>query len=717
MARHRPVIICATFAAARRAFLPNHRSSKKKLSVVVGADIGGTFTDVIIVEPNSRTWSRKILTTADDYSRGIAEAVADLCESAGLPAAEISRVVHGTTVATNAILEGKGAKTALITTCGFRDVLELRRLRVPELFSLHYKPPLPLVPRRRRYEADERIDAQGQVIGPLDQESLESVLTRIDNDEVDSVAVCLLHSYRNPSHETRIGELVRDRFPGKFVTLSTEVLPEIREYERTSTTVINAYVGPVVHDYLNSLSARLKAGGVNGPLDIMKSDGGIMSKQVAVRTPAQMIESGPAAGVMASARLAELTGRPNLITFDMGGTTAKASVLEDGQPTWTTEYEVGEGITLSSKLTKGRGHALRLPVIDLAEVGAGGGSIVRIDAGGSIKVGPESSGSNPGPACYAIGGTEPTVTDADVVLGYLNPDELAGGNLKIDGSLAVDVIQNKVAEPGGTSVHEAALGVHKIVNAVMIRAIKAVTTFRGRDPRDFAMIAFGGSGPVHAAGIARDLGVSTVIVPPASGVFSAIGLVTAQRDFNFVQTAITPLEIGLEQVAEPVLAELKERAITAMHSEGFGESDVEWTYSADIRYLGQAHELTVEMSLPVDRNRLQQAFFAEHEKAYGYAPVDGGVELVNIRLTTSVLEDEQVTPRFELPAQGDRKFRKAFFGGDSGLVDVPVFTRSSLNTNPVEGPLIVEEDDATCVVPPRCTAALDSHNNVVIELL
>ncbi|MDA1280820.1 MAG: hydantoinase/oxoprolinase family protein [Chloroflexi bacterium] len=452
------------------------------MNVVVGADIGGTFTDVIIVDSNSKMWSRKVLTTSDDYSRGISEAVAELADAAGLSPRQISRVVHGTTVATNAILEDKGATTALITTRGFRDVLELRRLRVPELFSLHYRPPIPLVPRRRRYEVDERIGAQGQIVSPLNTESLETAIESIAGDEVGAIAVCFLHSYRNPGHEAEVGRMLRARFPRKFISLSIEVLPEIREYERTSTTVINAYVGPVVHAYLNSLTNRLKRGGIDGPLDIMKSDGGIMSAEVAIRTPAQMIESGPAAGVIASARLAKLTGRKNLITFDMGGTTAKASVLENGLPTWTTEYEVGEGITLSSKLTKGRGHALRLPVIDLAEVGAGGGSIVRIDDGGGIKVGPDSSGPQPGPACYDIGGTEPTVTDANVVLGYLNPHQLAGGNLKINSTLASDVISERVAKPTGTSLEEAALGIHQIANATMIRAIKAVTTYRGRDP-------------------------------------------------------------------------------------------------------------------------------------------------------------------------------------------------------------------------------------------
>ena len=686
------------------------------MNVVVGADIGGTFTDVILVDENSKTWSQKVLTTTDDYSRGIAEAASELVIRAGLQPDQVDRVVHGTTVATNAILEDKGAKTALVTTNGFRDVLELRRLRVPELFSLNYQPPSPLVPRRRRFVVSERIDAHGEVISELDVQTLDKVLEAIDTADVEAVAICLLHSYRNPMHEALIGEAVRERFPAKFVSLSTEVLPEIREYERTSTTVINSYVGPVVHDYLNSLSSRLQNDGITGSLDIMKSDGGVMSVDVAVRTPAQMIESGPAAGVMASARLAKLTGHPNLITFDMGGTTAKASVLEAGMPTWTTEYEVGEGITLSSKLTKGRGHALRLPVIDLAEVGTGGGSIVRVDEGGGIKVGPESSGANPGPACYNIGGTEPTVTDANAALGYLNPDELAGGNLKIDGTLAIQVISEKVASVVGSTVHEAALGVHKIANAVMIRAIKAVTTYRGRDPRDFAMIAFGGSGPVHAVGIARELGVSTVIVPPASGVFSAIGLVTARRDFNFVQTVITTVDDDLEQPVSEAAAVLRDRALAALGAEGFEENDVVWSYTADIRYLGQAHELTVEMNLPTNPESLKQAFFAEHNKAYGYAPDDGVVELVNVRLTTSVIEDDNINPEFELPAAQSTKSRKAFFEISEGPVDVPVFTRTALTSGSIEGPMIIEEDDATCVVPSNCTVSLDEFNNIVIEL-
>lgn len=686
------------------------------MNVVIGADIGGTFTDVIIVDENSKTWSQKVLTTTDDYSRGIAEAASDLVVRAGLRSEQVDRVVHGTTVATNAILEDKGAKTALVTTSGFRDVLELRRLRVPELFSLNYQPPPPLVPRRRRFVVAERIDAQGEVVSDLDKRTLEQVLDAIEKTDVESVAICLLHSYRNPMHEALVGEAVRARFPDKFISVSTEVLPEIREYERTSTTVINAYVGPVVHDYLNSLSSRLQNDGISGSLDIMKSDGGVMSVDVAVRTPAQMIESGPAAGVMASARLAKLTGHPNLITFDMGGTTAKASVLEGGLPTWTTEYEVGEGITLSSKLTKGRGHALRLPVIDLAEVGTGGGSIVRVDEGGGIKVGPESSGANPGPACYNIGGSEPTVTDANVALGYLNPDELAGGNLKIDGSLATQVISDKVASVVGSSVHEAALGVHKIANAVMIRAIKAVTTYRGRDPRDFTMIAFGGSGPVHAVGIARELGVSTVIVPPASGVFSAVGLVTARRDFNFVQTVITKVDADIEHPVSVATTVLRDRALAALSAEGFNENDVVWSYSADIRYLGQAHELTVEMTLPVDPDSLKNAFYAEHDKAYGYAPTDGVVELVNVRLTTSVVEDDDISPEFELPEAKPLNNRKAFFDIGEGLVDVPVFTRTALTGGSVEGPMIIEEDDATCVVPSNCTVSLDKFNNIVIEL-
>lgn len=692
------------------------------MNIVIGADIGGTFTDVILVGADSRTFSRKVLTTTDDFARGISEAVTVLVDEAGIGAGEISRVVHGTTVATNAILEEKGAKTALITTKGFRDVLELRRLRVPELFSLYYQPPAPLVPRRFRYEVDERVDAQGEVITELDLDDLEVALKSIANADIDAIAVCLLHSYKNPEHENVLGTTLRSRFPDKYISLSIEVLPEIREYERTSTTVINAYVGPVVHDYLNSLRDRLNSSGVTGSLDVMKSDGGIMSVEVATRTPAQMIESGPAAGVMASARLAELTGNLNLITFDMGGTTAKASVLENGQPTWTTEYEVGEGITLSSKLTKGRGHALRLPVIDLAEVGAGGGSIVRVDDGGSIKVGPESSGANPGPACYINGGTEPTVTDANVVLGYLSPDELAGGNLKIDSRLAEAAIKEKVASKigaGVSGVHEAALGVHRIANAVMIRAIKAVTTYRGRDPRDFAMVAFGGSGPVHAVGIARELGVKTVIVPPASGVFSAVGLVTAQRDFNFVQTVITPADDSLVESTRGALDELSERALTALGKEGLRASDVGWSTSADVRYVGQAHELTVDVGSELDAERLRGSFMAEHQKAYGYTPAEGDIELVNLRLTARVLGDDETNPEFEIPVAGPVRARMAYFGPENGLVSVPVLSRlelAELGSEAMAGPLIVEEDDATCVVPEGCSVSLDRFNNMVIEL-
>ncbi|MGE3798091.1 MAG: hydantoinase/oxoprolinase family protein, partial [Thermomicrobiales bacterium] len=384
-----------------------------------GADIGGTFTDVVLLAPDGSFRSRKVLSTTDDYSRGIVDALINLVGRAGTEASQIGQIVHGTTVATNAILENQGARTALLTTKGFRDVLELRRLRTPQLYDRFYEPPKPIVERRLRLEVTERIDARGDVILELDEASVATAIARIEAEGADAVAVSLIHSWRNPEHERRVGDLVRQRLPGVFLSLSCDVLPEIREYERTSTTVLNAYIGPVVERYLESLVHRLASTGIGGELLIMQSNGGVMTAPAAATIPAQIVESGPAAGVIAARGAGVRAGYPDVISFDMGGTTAKASLVEDGVVARTTEYEVGAGISLSSRLVKGGGHALKLPVIDIAEVGAGGGSILWIDKGGVLKVGPRSAGAVPGPACHNTGGTDPTVTDANVLLGHI----------------------------------------------------------------------------------------------------------------------------------------------------------------------------------------------------------------------------------------------------------------------------------------------------------
>ena len=462
----------------------------------VGADIGGTFTDIVVVAPDGAFGTRKVLSTTDDYARGIVEGLRHLLADLGVEGAALGEIVHGTTVATNTILENKGAKTALLTTRGFRDVLELRRLRVPQLYDRYYVPPRPMVERRLRLEVDERLGASGEVVRALDEASLGPALDRIEREGAEAVAVCLLHSYRNPSHERRIGELVRERLPGAFLSLSVDVLPEIREYERTSTTVINAYIGPVVTAYIGSLTRQLADAGIGAELLIMQSNGGIMSAEAAARKPAHIVESGPAAGVIAAHEVGKRAGLPNLISFDMGGTTAKASIIEDGR-TESDDRVRGWGRHLALQSPRqGRRPRPEAPGpryrrsrrrrwqhrLDRSRRRAESGSA-------------ESAGAIPGPACHDTGGSEPTITDANVVLGYINPRYLAGGAVRLRADLAEAALAEKVAVPLGMSLAKAAYGVYAIANASMIRAIKAVSTYRGRDPRDFALLAFGGSGP------------------------------------------------------------------------------------------------------------------------------------------------------------------------------------------------------------------------------
>ena len=492
----------------------------------IAADVGGTFTDIAMLTATGELSTCKVPSTPADYSRAILAGISSLLPGGADGSHE---VLHASTVATNAILEGKGACTALVTTAGFRDVLELRRIRVPRLYEPLYEKPRPLVPRRRRFELEERLDARGEVITPLDEEALTQLGRNLAASPVEAVAICFLHSYINPVHEQRVAQVLRAMLPQAFVSVSCEVLPEIREYERTSTTVVNAYVGPVVSRYLKSLRNRLREHGLTGPLRMMQSSGGILDIEQVIERPATVVESGPAAGIVGAARLAATGGLSNLITFDMGGTTAKASLIEEGNLVTTDEYEVGGGISLSSQLAKGGGYALKLPVIDVSEVGAGGGSIVRIDAGGGLKVGPESAGAEPGPACYAKGGNHATVTDASVALGYLNGESLAGGSVPIRGDLALAAVA-RVADAIGADVIETAFGIFRLANASMMRAVKSVSTYRGRDPRAFALFAFGGNGGIHAAALAAELGMQQIIVPPAAGVFSAVGLLCADRE-------------------------------------------------------------------------------------------------------------------------------------------------------------------------------------------
>ena len=691
---------------------------------VLACDIGGTFTDIVL-RGNGNVRTLKVSSTPDDYSRAILAAVREIRETFGVDPRSIDAVVHATTVATNTILEHKGAKTALITTEGFRDVLEMRRLRIPVMYDLQYDKPPPLVPRRLRFELAERLGARGEVRKELDENQARAIARRLLDEGVESVAICLLHSYVNDAHEQRTADILREELGGKpFISMSSGILPEIREYERTSTAVVNAYIGPIVRQYVSSLSARLKAAGIGGPLHIMQSNGGTMSAAAAVEKPAFLVESGPAAGVIACANIARSAGLGNVISFDMGGTTAKAALIENGEPARTTEYEVGAGINVSSKLVKGGGYAIKLPFIDVSEIGAGGGSIVLIDAAGSIKVGPRSAGAVPGPACYGLGGTEPTFTDAAVVLGYLNPEYLVGGKVRIDARLSREAIERKVATPLGLGILEAAYGVYLIAVATMTRAVKAVSTYRGRDPREFGLVAFGGNGPVVAVAIARELQMRRVLIPPAPGVFSAAGLLfsnvehTQQRSIFRRTTELTAqqLDLSFEQLEGHVRDE--------MRKEGIADDRVGVKRLADLRYTGQAFELSIPVRTTIDIAVVETDFHAEHARTYGHSSEVDPVELINIRVIASAAPrgKEGLAEGLSSTASDPGKkmaYRNAYFGATAGTgtgtVETRVIARSELAQGSMQGPLIVEEFDATCIIPWGSSAELDTHGNIVID--
>jgi len=687
----------------------------------IGVDIGGTFTDVVLLGSDGTLRTRKVLSTPDDYARGVVQGILELLEDAGAAPASVTKVVHATTVASNAVLEGKGARCCLLTTAGFRDVLELRRLRIPVMYELQYEEPRPLVPRRLRYEIPERTGPRGEEWVALDEQAVREAAERARAEGVAAVAISFLHSYANPAHERRAAEIVREVVGDDvYITCSSEILAEIREYERTSTAVVNAYVGSVVQRYIRSLESSLAEAGISAPLQIMQSSGGLMSAEAAIRKPAHLVESGPAAGVVACAFLARATGIPNVISLDMGGTTAKAAILEEGLPVKTSEYEVGAGINLSSRLIKGGGYAIRLPFIDLSEIGAGGGSLVSMDEFGMMHVGPESAGADPGPACYALGGDEPTLTDALVVLGYLNPEYLAGGAVTLDADAAARALE-PVAAALGRNPTEAAYGVFQLAVATMTRAVKAVSTYRGRDPRDFVLCGFGGNGPVVAVAIARALQMRRVLVPLAPGVFSAAGLLLSEIEHEFVRTLTARGGSASSEVLHAGYRELEAEAERALVAEGVSREEIVISRFADIRYVGQAYELTLPVAVGApDLGRIAADFTAEHHRTYGHASADAAVDIVNLKLTARAPGDGDAPydPRAGLSVDSTQApSRRAYFGLEHGSLDVPVTSRAALlDSPPREGPLIVEEYDSTCVVPPGCRVTLDSLGNIDIAL-
>jgi N-methylhydantoinase A len=688
----------------------------------VGVDIGGTFTDIVLLGDDGRVHTKKVSSSVSDYAEAIVDGLREVFRETGLDGGAVDEIIHGTTVASNAILELRGARTGLITTRGFRDVLELRRLRMPRLYDLTWEKPPALVERYLRAEVTERINARGEVLTPLDLVEVERVLDRLLGEGIEALAVCLINSYANSLHEARIKAIVERRAPGLPLCISSEVLPEIKEYERTSTTVINAYVMPVVQRYLATLRTGLGEIGVGAPLLIMQSNGGLMTADAASRMPMHIIESGPAAGVVGAQAVARRVGLDKVITFDMGGTTAKASIVEDGEINRASEYQVGGGIMHGSRLLTGAGYLLRVPAVDLAEVGAGGGSICWIDAGGALQVGPRSAGASPGPLCYDLGGTEPTITDANVILGYLNPAHLVGGALKLNAARSHEVFEERVARPLGLTLMDAAYGAHLIAASNMIRAIKAVSSERGRDPREYTLFAFGGNGPLFAGGMARQLEMRRIVVPPAPGLFSSFGLLYGDVEHHYVRTyRRRTLQLDLAELKE-TWRRMEAEALAQLAEEGFTGAATRLKRQADLSYHGQSFELTVPVPAGVleasSIAAIEEAFGREHERTYGHrAGPDEPVELVTLRLVAQGIPErsrmpDRVQPPVALAGGGGRD---VYFGPEHGRLPTPILRRADLAT-PRVGPCIVEEYDATCVIPPDARAQLDDYGNIVIEV-
>ncbi|MFD3482127.1 hydantoinase/oxoprolinase family protein [Streptomyces sp. NPDC058665] len=680
----------------------------------IGADIGGTFTDIIALGPDGRVVPVKVLSTPPDFGTGVLTGTTSALSDAGAGAHQVRGMLHATTVATNAILEMRGARTALVTTKGFRDVLELGRLRRPLLYDLSWQKPVPLAPRRHRYELDQRITATGLLKPAADSAELADLADRIRTAGIEAVAVCLINSHVRPDEERRVTAELRSLLPGVFVTASVDISPQTQEFERTSTAVVNSYVGPQVRDYVTALSDGLCDQGITAPLMIMQSSGGLLDATSVVERPVQIIESGPAAGVIAVQKLAQLMNLSSVVAFDMGGTTAKASLIENGEPFVAADYEVGGGMNLTRSMGRGAGYTVRVPSIDIAEVGAGGGSIISTDAAGSLRVGPESAGSRPGPACYGNGGDDATLTDANVVLGYLSPQALAGGRVTIRPDLAEKAL-GTVAQELGVDIPSAARGAYEVAVSNMTKAVKAVTSERGRDPRDAVMVAFGGAGPLYGAALAKELGIATVIVPVHTGLFSSLGLLVADTERQLV----VPHRPELDQL-EALTTEFERMAedVTSALLDAVPNAEPEVRRVLDMRYRGQRFELPITLPnrtlTPAFMSAARRQFHAEHRRTYGRSGRDELVEIVNIRVRGRVRNPVSIDHALHLPSAEHEPATSRACRFDQDAM-TQVIARTDVAAHPVPGPLVIADMDSTTLVPPGATAHLDSLNNIVIS--
>ncbi len=686
----------------------------------LGVDIGGTFTDIVLLDDRGGIRTKKLLSSPPDYSEAIETGVRELLAETGIAARDISEFLHGTTVVTNTIIERKGSRIALVTTAGFKDILELGRFRTARLYDASFRKPEPLVERRLRLEVTERTAADGSILKRPDTAELDGIVETILNADVEAVAVCFINAYANGENEAQVAAYLQSRMPHLPVSASSQLLPQIQEYERTSTTAVNAYVRPVAERYISALQRRLTAMGIAAPLTLMQSSGGSVPGTVAAVNPITIIESGPAAGVVGAQRLAIKNGLGDLMVLDVGGTTAKSALIQDGIFSIATETEVGGAAAMGHRLIQGAGYAVQAPSIDIAEVGAGGGSIAASDAAGGIRVGPHSAGAVPGPVCYDRGGTEPTVTDANLLLGYISPTALVGGDLSVNAvkaEAAVAALATKV----GLSTLDTAYGIFLIANSNMMRALSGVSSERGQDPSRFTLFAIGGNGGVHGTKLAEDLRMTTVIVPPVAGVFSALGMLFTDVEHQIIQGFYKPVADADPESVEATLVPMRAKARAQLAEGGFPPERQDIVSIAEIRYAGQTTTLPVQLTpgpiTPATLDACAADFATAYRKTYGYDSPGERPQFVALKILGRGLPE---TPRVPSGLHRDRETatietkRRVYFGPEKGWFDTPVISRASLGP-PRSGPLIVEEYDSTSVVRPGWTAEKDAGGNIIMR--